>query len=158
MERLIHTPINIDCGDFNMRNYLNRHSPKNWRYRHRMAVLFSGLPSGALCGAPVPFQRNNHSSGTAMRKTPIYLRSDYIITKLKQQVLFFGFAEKYPWITKKASPFRMADCHIYHIFWLSLAKARSSALSIVRYFGKLLLNLKEFRTEYLFQSKIKEPK
>ncbi len=30
VKRLIHTPINIDCGDFNMRDYLNRHSPKNW--------------------------------------------------------------------------------------------------------------------------------
>lgn len=31
VERLIHTPINIDCGDFNMRDYLSRHSPKNWQ-------------------------------------------------------------------------------------------------------------------------------
>jgi len=30
VERLIHTPINIDCGDFNMRDYLARTSPKKW--------------------------------------------------------------------------------------------------------------------------------
>ena len=31
VERLIHTPINIDCGDFNMQDYLSRHSSKNWQ-------------------------------------------------------------------------------------------------------------------------------
>lgn len=30
VERLIHTPINIDCGDFNMRDWLSRNSPKKW--------------------------------------------------------------------------------------------------------------------------------
>ncbi|MHC1691646.1 MAG: ATP-binding protein [Sphaerochaetaceae bacterium] len=30
VERLIHTPINIDCGDFNMREHLARQSPKQW--------------------------------------------------------------------------------------------------------------------------------
>lgn len=30
VERLIHTPINIDCGDFNMRNYLAKTAPKKW--------------------------------------------------------------------------------------------------------------------------------
>ncbi len=31
VERLIHTPINIDCGDFNMREYLAKQSLKNWK-------------------------------------------------------------------------------------------------------------------------------
>lgn len=30
VERLIHTPINIDCGEFNMREYLAKNSPKHW--------------------------------------------------------------------------------------------------------------------------------
>lgn len=31
VERLIHTPINIDCGDFNMRDYLAKQSSNKWQ-------------------------------------------------------------------------------------------------------------------------------
>lgn len=40
VERLIHTPINIDCGDFNMREYLTRSSQKEWKQ--------NGTSSGAI--------------------------------------------------------------------------------------------------------------
>lgn len=50
----------------------HRTSGRHW---HRQAVLFNGLSSGALCGAPVPFWRNNQKGQIIIlkRNKPKYM-------------------------------------------------------------------------------------